>query len=184
MGFSGAIFATTAATAVSSISQGYAQKAENDYNASLLEGKAKLIDVQSSIAEGNITREAGHAMSTSVATVAKQGTGLSGSSLAVMLNTQKQYEVDKAISNLNYTMEKNYTMGQADQQRRAGTAAVKSGYASAFSSLLQGATTYAMYKMPTGKTTFEANNNQQNPLAAFGGVTKPYTMPKMSIFRR
>lgn len=182
MGFGGAIFAVTAATAVSQISQGYAQKAESNYNASILEGQGKLIDVQSDIQNGQITRQAGQTLSTSIADVAKQGTGLSGSAMAVMLNTQKQYEIDKAISKLNFSMDKNYVNAQADAQRRAGSAAVRSGYTSAFSSLLQGASSYAMYKIPKGgTTTFDANTKQ--PLEAFGGGTAPYTLPKMSIFR-
>lgn len=175
MGFAGAIFAVSAATAVSQISQGYAQKSEANYNATLLEGKANLIDVQSSIEQGQITRQAGQAMSTSVATVAKQGTGLSGSALAVMLNTQKQYEIDKTISKFNYDQEKNYTMAEADAQRRAGKAAVRGGYANAFSSLLQGATTYAMYKIPTSKTTFDSGGSFSN--------TAPYKKPNLQTLR-
>lgn len=162
MGFSGALFAVTAATAVSQISQGYAQKSEAKYNATLLEGKANLIDVQAGIEEGQITRQAGQTMSSSVATVAKQGTGLSGSALAVMLNTQRQFEIDKTISKFNYAQEKNYTLSQADAQRRAGKAAVRGGYTSAFSSLLQGASNYGMYKYPSAKTSFDSGGSFSN----------------------
>lgn len=187
MGFGGALFAVTAATAVSQISQGYAQKSENDYNATLLQGKANLIDTASDIEQGQITRAAGKDLSSDVAKVAKQGTGLSGSALAVMMNSQRQFEIDKAISKLNYTMESNYTRGQADAQSRAGKAAVRSGYSGAFSSLLQGATNYAMYKMPTGHTTFDTGSQatSADPLALknYGGGTAPYKAPKMSIFR-
>lgn len=182
MGFGGAIFAVTAASAVSQISQGYAQKAENNYNATLLEGKANLIDVQSDIERGQISRQAGQVASTSVANIGKQGIGLTGSALAVMVNTQKQYENDKILSDLNYKMEKNYTLSQADAQRRAGKTAVRSGYSGAFSSLLQGAANYASYKIPTGKTTFSSVTPSDNPLRV-GGNIAPYSVPKMSIFR-
>lgn len=187
MGFGGAMFATSAASAVTQIGSGYAQQSENDYNATVLEGKANLIDEQSNIERGQITRAAGESASTSIADIAKSGTGLSGSALAVMLGTQRQYDIDKSISDLNHTMDKNYTLQQADAQRRAGSAAVRSGYAGAFSSLLQGASNYAMYKIPTGKTTFDSTSSPSasDPLAlkSFGGGTTPYTVPKMSIFR-
>ncbi len=67
MGFAGAIFAVTAAQAVSQISQGYAMNSEakanasmvedtGRFNASMLEGKAGLIDIQSDIEQGQYTR--------------------------------------------------------------------------------------------------------------------------------
>lgn len=180
MGFGGALFAVSAATAVSQISQGYAQKSENDYNATLLEGKAKIIGAQKEIESGRYDRLKGQYLSKGVSTVAGQGRGLNGSALAVMLNAQTQINIDQAISNFNYDQEKNYTNAQADQQRRAGKAAVNSGYANAFSTLLQGTTNYAMYKMPTKSTTFDYSTKQ--PLDAFGGGTKPYTKPNMKIF--
>ena len=184
MGFGGAMFAVSAASAVSQISQGYAQKAESDYNATLLEGKANIINEKASIEQGQLTREGGQYMSKSVATAAKQGIGLSGSALAVMLNTQTQVNIDKTISQFNYDQERNYTLAEADAQRRAGKSAVRSGYAGAFSELLKGASTYAMYKF-SPKTTFDTLtvNKQQNALQAFGGGVKPYTPPKMSILK-
>lgn len=205
MGFGGAIFAVTAAQSVSQIASGYAQQAEHkanadilrstgEYNASILEDKARLIDVQSSIDQGQYTRAAGRMAAQSTAAIAKQGTALEGSALAVMMRNETEINLDKAISKLNFDTDKNYTLAEAQQARiqssiaanreeRAGKAAVRSGYSGAFSSMLQGATTYAMYKIPTGKTTFEVNNKQQNPLEAFGGGTKPYVKPRMSIFR-
>lgn len=205
MGVGGAIFALSVAQAVGQISQGYAQKSEADYNATvsrnageyngaMLDDKGRLLDLQESIDQGQRTRAAGRTEAQSTAIVAKQGGALEGSALAVMIRNQTESNLDAAISKLNFETDKNYTAAEAAAARRegnlkagaysrAGDSAVRSGYSGAFSSLLQGATTYAMYKIPMGKTTFSANNNQENPLQAFGGGTSPYTKPRMSIFR-
>lgn len=156
MSLAGGIFALTAVQAVSQIGQGYAQKSESNFNASLLEGKAGLIDVQKDIENSQYDRLKGQYMSKSVANIAKAGVGLQGSSLAVMLNAQTQISLDQTISGFNYDQQKNYTMAEASAQRRAGTAAVRSGYSNAFSSLLTGASNYAMYKVPRN-TTFDSN---------------------------
>lgn len=151
MGFGGAMLAMSAVQGVSQISQGYAQKAENNFNAKLLEGKANLIDTQSEIEQGQYQRLKGQYMSKSVANVAKAGIGLQGSALAVMLDAQTQINIDQSIAKFNAEQEKNYTKAQAAQQKRAGRQAVYSGYSNAFSILLGGASNYAMYK----KTSFD-----------------------------
>jgi len=177
MGFGGLIFAASAAMAVSQINQGYAQNAEakanasmvedtGRYNAALLENKAKIIDVQSDIEQGQYQRLKGQHMSKSTAIVAKQGGALQGSALAAILNTQRQINIDQSISKFNFEMDKNLTMAEAAEQRRSagaqadalrrgGKAAKRAGYTNAFSSLLQGATTYYMYKKPVKSTTFD-----------------------------
>ena len=148
MGFSGALLAMSAVQGISQIGQGYAEKAEAKFNATLLEGKAKLIDEQSNIEQGQYQRLKGQYMSKSVANVAKAGIGLQGSALAVMLDAQTQINIDQAISKFNFEQEKNYTKAQASQQRRAGKQAVYSGYSNAFSSALTGVSNYALYNSP------------------------------------
>lgn len=146
MSVGGLLFAQSAMQAVSQIQQGYAQKAEAKYNSTLLEGKANLIEIQKQIESGQYNRLSAQYMSKSVAAVAGSGLMLSGSPLAVMLDTQKQIRKDQAIGQFNLEQEKQYTLEEANAYRRSGRQAVKSGYAGAFSSLLQGATSYAMYK--------------------------------------
>lgn len=177
MGLGGALFALTAVQAVSQISQGYAQKAESSVNASLLTGKADLIDVQKDIEHGRYESLKGQHISQSMAGIAKAGIMPQGSAMAFMLESQRQISIDQAISDFNYTAEKNYTMAEADAHRRAGSAAVQSGYAGAFSSLLTGASNYAMYKMARN-TTFDSNTSLPSRVAGFGGGTKPYTPPR------
>lgn len=157
MGLGGALFALTAVQAVSQISQGYAQKAENNYNATLLEGKANLIDQQAQIESGQYERLKGRTLSTGIADTAKNGLLPQGSAMAVMLDAQTQINIDQAIGQFNYAQEKNSTVAEANTQRRAGTAAVSSGYTKGFSSLLTGTANYAMYKYKPTNTTFDSS---------------------------
>lgn len=146
MGAGGALFALTAVQAVSQIGQGYAQKAEAKYNATLLEGKAGLIDVQKDIENAQYNRLKGQAMSTSMANVAKAGIMPTGSAAAVMIETQKQIAIDQAIGQFNLDQQKRYTLAEAEAIKRKGKQAVYSGFSNAFSTMLGGASQYAMYK--------------------------------------
>lgn len=165
MSLGGVLFAMSAVQAVSQISQGYAQKAESEYNATLLEGKADLIGVQKEIDSGRYDRLKGQYLSESIANTAASGIMPQGSALAVMLDAQTQIHIDQAISRFNYDTEQNYTRAEADTQRRAGKSAVRGGYTSAFSSMLNGAASYAMYKHKA--TSFDSNTS--TPKIASGG---------------
>ena len=145
MSAGGALFALSAAQAVSQISQGYAQNAEAKLNASLLQGKASLLDVQSGIEQGQYQRLKGQTMGKSVAAAAGMGVGFSGSPMAAMLNAQTQINIDQAIAKFNMDQQKAYTLAEADQVRRQGKAAVRAGYSSAFSTILSGASNYVKY---------------------------------------
>lgn len=193
MGFGTAIFAATAMQAVSQIGTGYAMNAEakanatmientGNYNAAVLEGKANLIDVQNDIEQGQYTRLKGQYLSKSVATIAKQGVAPQGSSIAVMQNAQTQIEIDQEIAKYNRSTEKNYTIAEANEQRRSasvqadalrrgGKASLRSGYVNAFSSLLQGAVSYAAYKIPKS-TTFDYST--KTPAQMYGGSDGRY----------
>lgn len=196
MGFGGALFAVAGAQAVSQIASGYAQNSEAQanasmvedtgrYNASLLQGKANLIDVQSDIEQGQYTRLKGQYASKSVANIAKQGIAPQGSAMAVMVNAQTQIGIDQAIAKFNSTTEKNYTIAeandatrtaslQADALRRSGSASVRSGYSGALSSLLQGTSNYLMYKVPKN-TTFDYSTRLPSN-------TAPYRAPNTRMF--
>lgn len=146
MGFAGVMLAMSAVQGISQIGQGYAQKAENNLNATLLEGKANLIDVQKGIESGQYERLKGQTQATSMNRLAGSGLMPSGSPMAVMIDTQTQIGIDQAIGQFNLENEKRYTKAEADAQRRAGKRAVSAGYTNAFSSMLSGATDYYMYK--------------------------------------
>lgn len=181
MGISGAMFAMSAATAVSQISQGYAQKSEADYNASIIENEAKLIKVQSEIEQGQYQRLKGEYLSKSTSVAAAQGITLQGSTVAAMIGTRRQIEIDQAIAKFNATMNVNYKKSEADAYRRQGKAAVRSGYMNAFSSLLQGASSYAQQKKAPQKSTFDYNT--KTPSQAFGGAGRSYSLPSSKTLR-
>lgn len=146
MSFGGAMLALSAVSAVSQISQGYAQKAEANYNASLFENKAKLIDVEKNIEYGQYQAFKGKSLSQSISNIAGAGIAPQGSAMAVILETQRQINIDQAIGQFNYEMDKYYTLEEANQARRSGKSAVSAGYSNAFSTLLRGASSYASYR--------------------------------------
>jgi hypothetical protein len=127
-----------------------------ELNASLLEIQADAIDIKRNISIGQQTRFAGETAAKTRASIAKSGQSVGGSALAVMLSTQKQLAIDKAISDYDFTTEKNYTLAEASAVRRSssaragamrrqGRAAETRGYVSAFSTMLKGASSYAQY---------------------------------------
>lgn len=146
MGFGGALLAMSAVSAISQIGQGKAQRAESNFNATLYDNQASLIEEKKQIDYGQFNRLKGKTLSTSVASVAASGIGLSGSPMAVMLDAQTQINIDQAISSFNIEQEKNYAKAQADQQRRLGKAQQSAANTNAFTTLLSGASNYAMYK--------------------------------------
>jgi hypothetical protein len=140
------MLALGAVQAVSSYQQGEAAKAEADYNATLIEGKAGLIDVQKDIEKGQYQRLKGQVAGKSMAAMAASGVMASGSPMAVMLDTQKQIELDQAIGQFNLEQQKRYTMAEAENVRRQGRQARTAGRMGAFTSLLSAGANYAMYK--------------------------------------
>jgi hypothetical protein len=170
MSFGGITLALSAVQAVNAIGSGYAQKAESDLNATILEGKAGLIDIQKGIEKQQYQEFAGRTASTSYAGLGASGIMPSGSAIDVMIETQRQIGIDQAIGQFNYDQEKRYTMAQADEQRRAGKLAVRQGWTKGLTSILEGASKYAMYKTPS-KTSFDFSN------------TKPFT-PRLDLIRK
>ena len=157
MGMGAAMLALSAVQAISQVGQGYAQKAEAEANAALIEGKAGLIDIQKGIEKEQYQRMKGKAASEAAAHTAGSGVMMSGSKLAIMLDTQKQMELDQAIGQFNFDQEKRFTMAEADAVRRGGEAAVRAGYSNAFSTMLKAGASYAMTSVGTAKnTTFDS----------------------------
>ncbi len=169
MGFSAALLALSAVSAISQVGQGYAEKAEANLNATLIEGKAGLIDVQKDIEAEQFIRAKGKAMGESMAHIAGAGVMPTGSKLAIMMDVQKNLEMDQAIGQFNFDQEKRYVMAEADAVRRGGKAAVRQGYSRAFSTMLKAGTQYAM-------TRGGGNITQQGTIkdTTFDSVTTTY----------
>ena len=164
MGFGGAMLAMSAVQGITSISQGYAQSAEDKYNASLYTDQASALAVQGSITQGQYTRKAGQMLSTQTADVAGKGLEPTGSAAAVMLSTQTQIATDAAIAQYNNTMSINQANQKAQQLKQQGSQAIYSGYSSAFSDMIKGAVEYGMYnqKVPSNSLNLNDSGNMPN----------------------
>lgn len=164
MSFGGIGLALTAVQAVSQLGQGKAQQAESNYNATLLDGKAKLIDEQKQIESGQYNRFKGKTMGTSFANIAKMGIQPTGSAMAVMLDAQTQIGIDQAIGQFNLEQDKLYAQAEASQARRQGKQAVSTSRYNAFSTLLSGAYQYKKYTTAGTRkdTTFDSRLPYRN----------------------
>ncbi len=145
MGFSGALLAMSAVQGITSISQGFAQSAQDKANASLFTNQAGLLQVQDNIEQGQFTRKAGQLLSTQTADVAAKGIEPTGSAAAVMLDAQTQIHTDAAIAQFNNTMQINQANDKATQLKQQARNDVFSGFTNAFSDMLTGAAKYGQY---------------------------------------
>jgi hypothetical protein len=159
MGWGGAMLALSAVQAVGQIGQGKVAQAEANYNATLVQGKADMIGVSAEIQKGQDKRAAGLQLSSDISTVAGMGLMPSGSVMAHILDTQTQMEINQAITQFNYKQEQNATVAQAGEISRSGKLAVQTARADAFSTMLKGASNYAMYNYKD--TTFDSVNKGQ-----------------------
>lgn len=152
MGLSTIVMATsTFGQAYSQIQQGYAEKAQAKYNAETYINKAKQIDVQKNIDYAKYEQTKSDYYSKSISNISKSGIMPNGSSLAVILETQRRIGIDQAISQFNLQNERNYTIAQANDEVRQGRQAVYRGYSNAFSTIMKKAEDAAKYAMPMGK---------------------------------
>lgn len=165
-GFSGAMLAFSAVQGINSIGQGFAQSAEDKYNASLYTNQANATAVEGSIEQGQYTRKAGQMLSTQTADVAAKGLEPTGSAAAVMLSSQTQIETDAAIAKYNNTMAINQANQKAKMLKQQAGENIYSGFSSAFSDLLKGGTDYYGY-----------NNKNSLTLSSGGSFsnTAPFT---------
>lgn len=150
-----------------SIASGYAQNKEAKYNAGLLEQSASQYDVQTALIEKNkqldayqANRQIGQVIGASRARTAKAGLTLSGSPMAVMLDTYTQMEIDKRIGQSSYDLQKYNTqieksriLSAAEAYRRSGKSAVIAGYTNAFTQALQTGVNYGIYSGGFGSPT-------------------------------
>ncbi len=146
MGFAGVLAGMSVAQGVTSISQGYAQSAESKYNASLYQDQAQAIAVQGSITQGQYTAKAGKMAATQTAIEGAAGIEPTGSAAAVMVESQRNILTDMAISQYNTTMAENSANASATNLKIQASQEVDSGYSTAFSDVLKGASNYALAK--------------------------------------
>ena len=143
MSIAGGLFALSAMCAVTSITKGYAMSKESEANADLIGSRTKLTDIRAGIEAGQYARMGGKVASQAQASIAASDQGMQGSALAVMIETQKQINLDMAVGQFNYEMEKGYNQAEADAVRRKGRYAIAAGYGNAFSTMLEGGYAFA-----------------------------------------
>lgn len=153
MGMTGLMAGMAVGQAGLSIAGGYAQKREAEYNAALLRQQAGMVGEQQKLEAMRYDRAIRRAEGQTVARTAASGLELSGSPMAIMIDTITQMELDKAIGQYNLEVQKTYIHGQARQTQMAGRRAVQAGYTGAFSSLLQGGKQFLDAPAFTGKAT-------------------------------
>jgi ribosomal protein L13E len=127
-------------------------KTQGEYNAQIYEQQAGMIEAQQGLEGYQYDRAIRKTRGTTIARTAKAGLLFSGSPVAVMVDTETQLLLDKAIGQYNLEVKKRYTQSGAAEYRRRGAiearTALLAGYTNAFTSLLQTAS-LASSRLPT-----------------------------------
>lgn len=133
---------------------------ESKYNASVLHQQAGMIEDQKKLQAAQANRAIRMIMGRTTAVTAAKGIEISGSPMAIMIDTRTQLEMDKLIGQYNLDVQKYGVISQAEQvlrvgetraasYRRAGVTARTAGYTGALSTLYQ---TAAYTSFDTGKS--------------------------------
>lgn len=155
------------ASAYSQIAGGRAEKQEADlnasvaiseskYNAAVLNEQAGMIEDQKKLQGAQDTRAIRFVMGQTVAATAGKGIEMSGSPMAVMIDTRTQMEMDMLIGQYNLDVQKYGVTSQAESvirrgettaagYRRAGKTARTAGYVGGLTTLFKTAATAASY---------------------------------------
>ena len=131
--------------------QAKAIQKQSEYNAQVYEQQGQMILEQKKIQDYQFNRQAARARGSIVASTAGKGLLLSGSPLAILADNESQMQFDKAISDYNLDVERNYAISAAKNTRQQriynSRAARYSGYTNAFSTLLNTGTNVALLNM-------------------------------------
>jgi hypothetical protein len=144
--FGAAMISQGIMNATISIMQGRVTKAQADYNASILEGKAQWNEFQKGVAARQFDRTVGQIVGQGVARTAGAGLKFSGSPMAVMIDTVTQIKKDKAITLANIEQERIYNINAANMSRAEGKIAKSQAPVNALSEILKAGSNYAMYR--------------------------------------
>lgn len=132
------------AQASATMAQGRAQSTEALYNAKVKEQQAGVITEAQRIEASQYDRQMGRVAGTTRANVGRAGFTMSGSPMAVLLDTQTQMEMDKAIGQYNLETQKQFAYSEAANYRDRARTSRDIAYKSAFSQVLMTGTDYAM----------------------------------------
>lgn len=162
------------AGAATQVIGGFQQKKEAEYNAKVIQNEAAynagvyreqagMIEQQKQLKKMQDERMIRFAMGKTVSSTAAKGLELSGSALAVMVDSMTQLQMDKAITQYNYDVEKYAVLSQAEsisrrgasmaaRYRREGETAMFAGITGGLSTLM-GTAAYASQRLYVPKTS-------------------------------
>jgi hypothetical protein len=175
MGAMGTVMVAMAGMQVAtSIAGGIAQKRESDFNASILHQQAGMIEEQKKLQAMQDDRTIRAMMGRTVAATAGKGIEMSGSPIAIMIDTRTQLEFDKAIGQYNLEMQKFGIMASAEAEQRRGRIAMMHGVTSG---VMSGAQTL-FATMPSPKPSL--TETSRAPVTIGGQGYNPPTRSQMA----
>ena len=121
---------------------------ESKYNASVLKQQAGMIQDQKELQLAQDKRAIRFVMGKTVSVTSSKGIEMSGSPMAIMIDTRTQLEMDSAIGQYNLEVQKFGVLSQAEstlrkgetvasQYRRSGVTARTAGYVGGLTTLFQ-----------------------------------------------
>lgn len=118
---------------------------EANYNAAIYEQQAAMIEQQKNLKIAQDKRQIRFVQGQTVAMTAHKGIELSGSPLAILIDSTTQMNMDMAINAYNYDMQKYGALSAADSTRRKGQTTAdayrRSGDTARLSGVIGGLTT-------------------------------------------
>ena len=146
--------ASAGASVMGANKQAKAIQKQAEYNAEVYGQQAEMISQKKKIQEVQFNREAGRIRGSIVARTAGKGFFMGGSPLAILADTESQMQFDKAISDYNLDVERNYVLSGATNTREQG--AINSrltrtqGYTNDFSTILNTGAQIGMMNLYSG----------------------------------
>lgn len=113
---------------------------QGEHNAQIYEQQAGMILEKKKLQDYQYNRASARMRASQVARTAGAGFNLSGSPLAMMIDSETQMLLDKATADYNLDVERNYALSGANYQRETAyqqsSLAKSTGYSNAFTTIL------------------------------------------------
>ena len=172
---SAALLVLAAVQAGTQLYSGYVEgkeiKTQAEYNALIYEQQAKMIGGQKKLEAYQYDKAISRMRGTTTARIAKSGLLMSGSPLAVMIDTETQMLLDKSIGQYNLEVQKRYALSGAAEYRRTGKISARTakmaGYTNAFTTLLQAGASASM------RTPAKTSNYGYGRIGSYYGYRRP-----------
>ena len=119
------------------ITEGMSTQKAYNRNASIYDEQGNALMANLPITQHRLKREYNQVSGAQQAMYAKAGVKMSGSPLEVALDSAKEYELDKAITDYNYKLQQNKLKNQANMERYYGKVAKRQGITKAITLLTQ-----------------------------------------------